>query len=89
MHKDAKDREIIEASIVRILHPDEQWFSYLSADEYAILQAACKGPLKVAYLDDDETISLELPPTLEPDGDYISNSITLNSNEVLLVESDC
>ena len=62
--------------------------SYLASDAYAILQAACKAPLKVAYLDDDATVSLELPPTLESDGDYVSNSITLKASEVLLVEGN-
>ena len=84
MHNDAKGREILEGSMVRIIDPDEQWFNYLASDAYAILQAACKAPLKVAYLDDDATVSLELPPTLESDGDYVSNSITLKASEVLL-----
>jgi len=88
MHNDAKGREILEGCMVRIIHPDERWFNYLTSDAYAILQAACKEPLKVAYLDDEEIVSLELPPTLEPDGDYVSNSITVKASEVLLVESN-
>lgn len=88
MHNDAKGREVLEGCKVRIIHPDKQWFNYLASDAYAILQAACKDPLKVAYLDDEATVSLELPPTLEPDGDYVSNSITLKASEVLLIESN-
>ena len=88
MHNDAKGREILEGCMVIIIHPDDNWFNYLTRDAYAILQAACKKPIKVAYLDDDESVSLELPPTLESDGDYVTNSITLKANEVLLVESN-
>ena len=88
MYKDAKGRQIREGCMVKILDPDGQWFSYLASDACAILQAACKGPLKVAYLDDEGALSLVLPPTLEPDGDYVSNSITLKASEVMLVESN-
>ena len=85
MPLDANGRELFAGNRVTMLQPDKTWFSYLTADAYAILQAACKAPLTLAYLDDDARIALELPPTLESDGDYVTHSRTVNASAVLLV----
>lgn len=86
MHKDVVGNEILEGCLVRILEPEKTWFDYLPNDAYLILQNACKEPLKVEYLDDDEKVSLILPPTLDIDGDYVGNSISLKSKKVIVVQ---
>ena len=87
MHKDAHGTQIVEGNHVRILQVQSHWFNYLPPEAYQVLQNACAKPLKVEYLDDDGRLSLVLPPTLEEDGDYVGNSLTIESEKVELVYS--
>lgn len=86
MHTDANGRNILEGGMVTILDPDPRWFAHLPGDARAILQAACHRPLRVACLDDDGSVSLDLPSTRDPDGDHVTNRISLRAGEVLLVQ---
>lgn len=87
MWMDNKGKMIQEGNLVKIIHPQEFWFNYLSHENYTLLQEACRFPLKVYYLDDDGNVTLVLPLTMESDGDHVTNSLTLPSTDVLIIEN--
>tara|TARA_R100000306_G_scaffold22295_2_gene25832 strand:- start:8510 stop:8728 length:219 start_codon:yes stop_codon:yes gene_type:complete len=72
MLKDAQGNEVREGGKVRILKVDAYWFDYLPKDAYEALQDACRKPLRVDYLD-------------EEDGDLVGNSLSIKACEVQVV----
>ena len=75
-----------EGDFVRILSVQSHWFVCCPKEAYEILHQACQKPVEVEYFDGENRATVILPSTVDIDGEYVSNSLTLNCDEVELVK---
>ena len=86
MVQDIDGNRISNGSLVRLLKTEDHWFDYEPKDAYKELQAAVKAPLVIDYIEENGRVTLVLPATKDRLGEWNTNSICVNNDEVRLVK---